>query len=386
MASFYKKVLLGLGVMLVLIMGLAANTYAALTPQWVEAYQGAKIVYNGKELTGTAQPYIVNSTTLVPLRMLMDSFGKNVVWDSVNFRVVIADGTSTAAGGDKDAQITALQNKVAELQNTIDTLNSKISDLEDDDSDSDSDSDISVSDIEDDLIDAFEDAGEDYFDDDNIVVSIELSGDDDELEYTIEINFEDADDYDDLKDVSESDIKSFLNAVKSEINSEINDTDYDDADIVGELIDDDNSNYYVEYEDGSYTYSWDEDEDEDDDDDDDTSTSDIEETLNDTFAYAGKNYFNDDGIGVDISLSGDEDDLAFTIELDFEDSADYADLRAVSQSKLKSFLNAVISTIVSRTDDTNYEDAEITGTLVDSDTSSYNVDYNGSSFTFSWNA
>jgi len=374
MVSFKKKILLGLGVMLILIMGLAANAYAALTPQWVETYQGAKIVYNGKELTGTAQPHVVNSTTFVPLRMLMDNFGKNVVWDSVNSRVVIADG---AAGGDKDAQITALQKKVTELQSTIDSLNSKISDLEDDndsDSDSDNDSDSNIGDIEDNLSDFLEDAGDDYFNDDNIVVEFNLSGDEDELEYKIEIDFDDADDYNDLAEVSQSTIKSFLNKVKSEISSEIDGTDYDDAEITGKLVDSDNSDYYVEYEDGSYTFNLD--------DEDDISTSDIEENLYDVLSSA--NYFSDNGIGITASISGGEDDLAYTIKLDFENADDYDDLKEISESSLKSFMKLALSTINSKIDNTDYEDAKITGKLVDSDNSDYYVEYNGSSYTYSW--
>jgi len=117
---------------------------------------------------------------------------------------------------------------------------------------------------------------------------------------------------------------------------------------------------------------------------DDTSVSDIEDTLNDYFGDAGDDYFGDDGIDVTTSLDGDEDDLAYTIKLDFDDADDYDDLTEVSTTNIETFLNAVNSRINTEIDDTDYEDADITGKLVDNDDSSYYVKYNGSSYTYSW--
>lgn len=117
---------------------------------------------------------------------------------------------------------------------------------------------------------------------------------------------------------------------------------------------------------------------------DDTSVSNIEDTLDDYFEDAGDDYFSDDGIDVTISLDGDEDDLAYKVTLDFDDAEDYDDLTDISQTKLKTFLNAVKSKINTEIDDTNFEDADITGKAVDKDHSSYYVKYNGSSYTYSW--
>ncbi|MDD4802515.1 MAG: stalk domain-containing protein [Syntrophomonas sp.] len=370
MASFNKKVLLGLGVMIITIMGLATDAHAVLTSQTVQAYQGIKIVYNGKELTDTTQPYSINNTTFVPLRMLMNNFGKTVVWDSVNSRVLIVDSTTATEASikEKDAQIATLQDKIADLQSRINTLNENTSDDD-------------LSDIEDTLDNYFEDAGTDYFDDGGIDVTLSLSGDEDDLAYTIKLDFSSADDYDDLTEVSQSDLKYFLNAVKSKINSEKDGTDFDDAGLTGKLYDSDHSSYYVKYNGSSYTYSWDED-----DEDDDTSLSDIEDALSDYFEDAGAKYFDDDSIDVTLSLSGDEDDLAYKIYINFDDADDYDNLTDVSQSKLKSFLNAVKSKIDSKINGTNYEDAGITGKLFDSYTSSYYVKYDGRSYTYSWDS
>ncbi|OPY57663.1 MAG: hypothetical protein A4E55_01509 [Pelotomaculum sp. PtaU1.Bin035] len=376
MTYFKKKLLLVLTAALFITTFALTSVYASSNMKTVQAYQGVRIFYNDEELTGDNQPYIINDSTYVPIRMIMDSFGKSIYWDSVNYRVVITDEAGTTEANlkaqlaQRDAQITTLQNKNAELQSTITSLNKKISDLDEDD--------ISTSDIKETLIDYFEDAGDDYFDDDGIDVTISLSGDEDDLAYTIKLDFSDADDYANLTKVSTTKIKTFLNAVKSRINNKIDDTNYEDADITGKLIDKDNSSYYVKYNGSSYSFSWDE--------DDDTSINDIKETLIDYFEDAGDDYFDDDGIDVTISLSGDEDDLAYTIKLDFSDADDYANLTKVSTTKIKTFLNAVKSKINTEIDDTSYEDADITGKLIDNDNSSYYVKYDGSSYTFSWSS
>ncbi|TEB06190.1 hypothetical protein Psch_03234 [Pelotomaculum schinkii] len=116
----------------------------------------------------------------------------------------------------------------------------------------------------------------------------------------------------------------------------------------------------------------------------DASVSDIENTLDNYFEDAGDNYFGDDGIDVTISLDGDEDDLAYRVTLDFDDAVDYEDLTDISQTKLKTFLSAVKSKIKAEIADTDLQDADIMGKAVDNDNSSYYVEYDGSSYTFSW--
>jgi outer membrane murein-binding lipoprotein Lpp len=347
MTNIGKKSLLVTAAVLIITLLGAVSVACAADAINVKAYPGVTIVYNGTTLTGASQPYIINSTTYVPLRMLMNNFGKNVVWDGTKQQVVISNSAAETA---KDTQITNLQNKINTLESTITTLNAKIASLQ-----KENDDDTSISEIRDALYDAFEDAGDEYFDDDGIDVSISLSGDEDDLAYTIKLDFDDADDYDDLRDTSESDIKSFLNAVKSEIEDQIEDTDYEDADITGKLVDYDTSSYYVKYNGSSYTFSWDSS----DDDDDDDLTS-IEEAVDDYFEDAGDDYLDDDGITCSITLSGDEDDLAYTIKLDFSNASDFDDLTDTTNSKIRSLMSAVKSKIVSEADGTDYEDASIT--------------------------
>lgn len=227
------------------------------------------------------------------------------------------------------------------------------------------------------MIDYFEDAGYDYFSDDDLVFSFTLSGDEDEIEYDIKVDFRYSDKYDDLRDLSSSKIEDFLEDVEAEILDEVDRTEYEDAKITGELVDRNYSRYYVKYNGRTYSFSWDSryaDED----------LDDIADEVEDYFADAGEDYFRDGGITVDITLSGDEDEIEYLIKLDFR-YADYEDsLEDLSTSRVQSLMSAVRSRIISEVDGTIFEDADIIGELRDSRDSSLYVTYNGSRYTFSY--
>jgi len=378
MTDFRKRLFFILTAMLITVVCAASVVYASSNMQTVQAYQGVRILYNGQELTGSNQPYIINDTTYVPVRMIMESIsGKDIYWDPSNYQVVIADNTSTVEAALRE-QLTEKDTEISTLQSKITTLNTKISELENEINKKDS---TSISKIEDEIDDYFEDAGDEYFSDDGIDVSIRLSGDEDDLAYTIKLDFSDADSYANLTKVNKTKIKSFMSAVKTRISKEADGTDYEDAKITGKLVDNDRSSYYVKYNGSKYTYNWD-----DDSSSNSTDLSEIENELNDYFEDAGDEYFSDDGIDVSVTLSGDEDDLAYVIKLDFSDADSYANLTKVNKTKIKSFMSAVKSRISKEADGTDYEDAKITGKLVDNDRSSYYVKYNGSTYTFSWDS
>lgn len=115
-----------------------------------------------------------------------------------------------------------------------------------------------------------------------------------------------------------------------------------------------------------------------------TSVGAIKEALNDYFENAGANYFGDKGIDVIIDLSGDRNDLTYTIQFDFDDAAFYNDLTELSRANIISFLNDFKNRIVSEIDNTNYDNADIYGKLGDIDNLNYFVIYNGYSYIFSW--
>lgn len=367
MSKIKKRMLTAFIVLLVLAVGTAV--YAAPMAVKLTAYQGIKIFYNGTQLSGTDQPYLINNRTYVPLRLLMDNFGKNIGWDGANNQVIISDnGSSVNDLQQLQSEIASLQKKNSELQNTITKLNAKVAKYEGDEG-----SNASLSDIKSELVDYFEDAGSDYFSDSGIDFTFSLTGDEDEISYTIRMDFDDADDYSDLSDVSITDIEEFLDDVEAKISSEADNTDYEDADISGKLVDSDDSSLYVRSDDGDYTYSWDED---------DTSLDDIEEAVADYLYDYGSNYFDDD-VSLDVSLSGDRDDIEYELTIDCSGTV-YADISEIGSSKIKTVMNLVKSRIVKEADGTSFEDADITGIAVDADDSSIYVRYNGSTYSYHW--
>ena len=109
-------------ILAVVLITAASPVYTATIMQTVEAYQGIKIYYNDVELAGEKQPYIINDTTYVPLRMMMDNFGKNIFWDSANSRIDISDNPDSSVSklneqlNQKDAEIAALKERIKSLE------------------------------------------------------------------------------------------------------------------------------------------------------------------------------------------------------------------------------------------------------------------------------
>lgn len=119
MGRFNKKGMLLLLAGLIITLMAATSVYAANAKpilNTVKAYSGVKIVYNGNELTGDKSPYIINDTTYIPLRMLMENLGKTIYWDAMNYRVVVLDTGNEAS---LKAQIAEKDAKIASLEDTI---------------------------------------------------------------------------------------------------------------------------------------------------------------------------------------------------------------------------------------------------------------------------
>lgn len=266
MRNYKKNLLIALAAVFIVIFGAVSVYGASSLSTVVQAYRGVKVLYNGTALTSESEPYIINNTTYVPIRMLMNQFGKDISWDATNQQVIIKD---SAAEISKDQQIT-------ELKNQVTTLNAKISGLETALGNADTTirsidealskysktadvvlvTDTSINEVKSTVNDYFATAGNDYFSDDGIITTISLSGDVSDLAYSIKLDFSNANDFSNLTSVSQTEVKSLMIAVKSKINSEIAGTSYADANLTGKLVDNDNSGYYVTYNGSSYTFSY----------------------------------------------------------------------------------------------------------------------------------
>lgn len=340
MNKFKTKLSIIVVLVFMFTMVIGSSAFAAWTSvQKVDAYSGVKIFYNGQQIINPTQPLIINDSTYVPLRMIMELVGSGVTWDAVNYRVMLTGAGSKELAA-KDKEIAELKKKITQLESTI--AEGKGGDLDE---------------IEADLIDIFEDAGDEYFDDDRIKVTLALSGDEDDLAYTIKLDFDRSTEYDDLSDVSKSDIESFLDDVEEEIQDLIDETDFEEADITGKLLDNDDSKLKVTYNGRSYTFNLGSTDD----------LGDIEDALNDDFDNAGRTYFGDSRINIDISLSGDEDDIYYDIDIDASYSNNYNEEREIATGDINRLIAAVENKIEDEIDDTDFDRADISG--------NYSVDY-----------
>lgn len=222
----------------------------------VLAYPGVKVQYNGMELAGEKQPYIINDTTYVPLRLLMDNFDKDIKYDPASNKVIIKDRENSAIAA-LESQVTKLQKENTELksQNELLTdenkaltsknsaLTGRINALEYVDAE--------LTDIVEELFYAYENAGEDYLGDEEILFSITLDGDEDDVEFEVYLDFNNSDDNDDMEDISIAYIKKLMKAVYNDLADALKDSDlFKNARITGIIIDD--SDNEIEYDGKSF--------------------------------------------------------------------------------------------------------------------------------------
>lgn len=210
---------------------LPVTTDAAVGKKNVQAsYNNIKVMYNGVNVPTTIEPFIVNGSTYIPVRMMANVFNKDVVWNGTTYTIDVKDRPDTrvtalqAEVATKDAKIKDLEAKIADLEDEID-------DLKDRKSSKDDDVDDRIDDLETDLND-------DYGDYEGLDWEITLGGDEDEITVDIEI---DLDEYqDDFDDLTKSELRRLVKDICNDIWEE-----FDDADIEGEIIDSyDDDNLY----------------------------------------------------------------------------------------------------------------------------------------------
>ncbi|MGG4493628.1 stalk domain-containing protein [Brevibacillus reuszeri] len=233
----FKKQYLAIASALVLTVGLfPTSSSASVAKKNLQVnYNNIKVLYNGNAVSTTVEPFIVNGTTYIPLRMMAGVFNKEVTWDGNSYTINVkdqADSQHAAELAARDAQIRTMQAK-------IDSLNKEISDLEDDldkkkNNNDDEDFDDRLNDLEKQL-------NKDYGDFEDLEWDITLDGDEDEIEVEIEI---DLDEYgDDFDDLGTSDFKKLVKDIVNDIWDE-----FDDADVTGKIIDSDTGKKKYDFE------------------------------------------------------------------------------------------------------------------------------------------
>ncbi|MZQ75418.1 MAG: copper amine oxidase N-terminal domain-containing protein [Peptoclostridium sp.] len=325
-----KKMVVAFVVMLsILILPAAQYSHASVLKKTVDAwYRDIKIVANGTQVQMPLEPFIMNDSTYVPVRAISEILGKNVAWDGATSSITITDkpGSNVAVLNNtilqQNAEINRLKAEIADLKKQLDDAESSKDDLND---------------LEDELND-------DYSDFEDIEFDISLDGDEDDI--LVEITFA-GDDYLDAWDaLSNSDINGYLQDIVDDILD-----NFEDADIEGSIEDTDNDDVLVEFTvDSGGDVSTDG-----------ADLSDLEDQLND-------DYSDFENIEFDINLDGDEDDILVDITFAGDDYLDEWD--KLTNSDINGYLQDIVDDILD-----DFEDADIEGTIEDTDNGDVLVEF-----------
>lgn len=259
------------------------TTFAAEAQKKLTAvYSDIVIKFNGSTVStdSATEPFIVNGTTFVPVRLIGEATGSTVTWDQTTKTINIADDSSAnqETVNSLTQQLAEAQIQLADKEAEIAELTSQLAAaLEDDEAD--------IDDLESDIQD-------DYEDYEDTEASISLSGDEDEIEVTIEV---DEDGWDDL---STSEQTSYLQDIADDILDV-----YEDAAVEGTVENDDSDTLASFETDSSGDVDMV---------DEDMDIGDLEDQLNDDWGdYQDVNW--------DIYVSGDEDEMTIEVYVAEED-------------------------------------------------------------------
>lgn len=232
-----KKKYLAIASALLLTVGMfPASSNAQVATKNVQAkYNNIKVLYNGQAVNTDIEPFIINGTTYIPLRMMAGVFNKDIAWNGTNYTISVTD----KADAQTQAKLAAKEAEIATLQSKIDSLNRKVSDLQDELDKKDKKSSSSkvstrISDLEDQLID-------DYGEYEDLEWDFSLDGDEDEIDVEIAIDFSEFED--DFNDLTKTQLKNLVEDVVNDIWDE-----FDEADINGTIVDSDSDDEQYEFE------------------------------------------------------------------------------------------------------------------------------------------
>lgn len=312
-----KKRLIALATSAAFCFSTATAIYAAPTTKTLKAlFNGIKISYNGQIKTDEKEPFIVDNTTYVPLRMVAELVGKNVTWDGVNKQILITDNgpsssdqaqqisTLTAQLAQKSLEIAQLKQEKAALEEQIKTLQSKQASTSD------------LDELEEQLM-------EDYEEYEDIEFDIQLSGNEDKITVKIRVDLDDF--YKEWNKLSEKDIKNYIEDICDDIWDA-----FKDAKITGYIYDTDAKEDVVEFKSNSkqkLEFDFLEN----------TDLADLEDDLN----YDYKNYFSD--IRLTIELDGDNKDIVYEVRVDYKEYGEEWD--DLSDSQIKKLMSNIYDDI-----------------------------------------
>ena len=119
----YKKLAVLVAVLMITL-SIASTGFAADTVANLKAYyRNIKMYRNGTQVQISAEPFIVDGTTYLPVRAISELLDKDVTWNQATYSIGINDKAGTA-------DVNALLQQVVTQQQTILQLQAKVKSLE----------------------------------------------------------------------------------------------------------------------------------------------------------------------------------------------------------------------------------------------------------------
>ncbi|MBU5676517.1 copper amine oxidase N-terminal domain-containing protein [Alkaliphilus sp. MSJ-5] len=318
-----KKRMIGLLVTtMTLVTAFGFSSYGASATKTLQAlYGSSKIIINGKDVTQTIEPFIVDGTTYIPLRVVANTFNKKVDWNPLTSTAYITDDL-TQVNEHFQAEILKRDVEIMNLQSRLKQLEKEV----------ESKKEISLSDLEKQL-------NKDHGEYKNIEFDISLSGSASKVNVKIDVDL-----YDYKKEwngLSSSKRESYLQDIVDDVLDA-----YDGANVYGSIKDIDAKKTILEFTTTSKGVVKIEKE---------STTS---NTSNKTISKLEKDldneyydYFGD--IDLYIKLEGNKNDVTFSIELD---SKEYGSAwRKLSSDKIKKLMSFIYDDIEDELGDVNIE-------------------------------
>jgi len=186
-------------------------------------YNNFKIIVDGKAVNlSSSEPFTMNGTIYLPLRVVGAALNSNVNWQNETKTVSITSGAT--------AEVTSLRLQLTSKDQEIADLKKQVADLQ-----AQAAEDADLSGLESDLIDDYDEIG------DVAIEDIILDGDEDDVDVLIEVDL--GDDEDEWAGLSDSEIKSWLYDLVGDIQDELS----DDTEVTGEIIDIDSDDTLVKF-------------------------------------------------------------------------------------------------------------------------------------------
>lgn len=305
-----KKIISLLAATTILVGAFGFSSYGASVSKTLQAYYGtSRIIIDGQDVTQKIDPFIVNGTTYIPLRVVAETFNKNVKWDSTTATATITDDL-TQVNEYYQAEILKRDIRIMDLESKLQKLEKEL----------ESNKEMTLSDLEKQL-------NKDYDEYRDIEFDITLSGTTSKVKVKIEVDLYDFDK--EWNSLTDSRKTTYIQNIVDDILEA-----YPKASVEGYIRDIDAKKDILDFtvnKSGKVSI---------------TSKSSSSGTLADLEDYLNdehKNYFKSEDIYFSIELEGNKNEITFYVDLD--NSTSSRNWNRLSNSEKKGFMKYIADDI-----------------------------------------